>query len=135
MLALSLLAIFLFMPQATQSASNLEGSRWLLEDLGGKGVLDSAQATLEFTAPGRVSGRGSCNRISGPVSVEGMRIHFGPLASTRMACAPAVNEQETSYLKALGSARRFERKGDSLLIYCKGLAKPLRFTPLTEKAQ
>jgi heat shock protein HslJ len=134
MIALSLLTIFLFMPQSSP-ASSLEGSRWLLEDLGGKGVLDRAQATLEFTTPGRVSGRGSCNRISGPVSIEGSKIRFGPLVSTRMACAPATNEQEANYLKALGSARRFEKKGDSLLIYCKGLPKPLRFTPLTEKAQ
>ena len=135
MITLSLLAVFLFIPQISRQPLNLEGSRWLLEDLGGKGVIDNAQATLEFTAPGRVAGRCSCNRISGPVSVKGSTIRFGPLVSTRMACTPAVNEQEASYLKALGSARKFERKGDSLLIYCKGLSKPLRFMPLTEKAQ
>lgn len=133
MITFPLLIVFLFMPQASQP-SNLEGSRWLLEDLGGKGVLDNAPATLEFTAPGRVSGRGSCNRVTGPVRVEGSKIRFGPLASTRMACAPAVDQQEANYLKALGSARKFEKKGDSLLIYCKGLPEPLRFMPLLERA-
>lgn len=131
MASLFLLAAILFMPFSFQSSS-LEGSRWLLKDLGGKGVLDNAQATLEFTASGRVSGRGSCNRITGPVRIEGSIIRFGPLASTRMACAPAINEQETLYLRALGSARKFKRKGDKLLIYCQGLSKPLRFTPLNE---
>ena len=126
-----LLAVFLSMPQTTQRSS-LEGSRWLLENIGGKKVLDNAQATLEFTVPGRVSGRGSCNRISGPVTVEGSAIRFGPLISTRMACTPAVNEQEVKYLSALASAERFEKKGNSLLIYCKGLPKPLRFTAFTE---
>jgi heat shock protein HslJ len=134
MSALLLLAAFLMAPQASQ-ASNLEGSRWLLEDLGGKGVLDRAQATLEFLKPGRVSGRGSCNRISGPVAIEGWKIHFGPLISTRMACSPAINEQEANYLKALESAERFERKGDDLLIYCKNMLQPLRFTRLQTAAQ
>jgi heat shock protein HslJ len=134
MTALLVLAVSLLMPQASQQ-SNLEGSRWLLEDLGGKGVLDNVRATLEFTAPGRVSGRGSCNRISGQVTIEGSAIRFGPLISTRMACAPAVNEQEANYLKALASAERFERKGTRLLIYCKDLPKPLRFTRLSAAAQ
>ena len=32
---------------------NLIGSEWLLEDLGGSGVLDSVQATLAFQKPER----------------------------------------------------------------------------------
>ena len=127
--ALVLLASFLLMSQ-TSPASRLEGSRWLLEDLGGKGVLDNVQATLEFSKPGRVSGRGSCNHISGPVTIEGSNIHFGPLISTRMACSPAVNEQEANYLKALENAETFKTKRTDLLIYCKGLPQPLRFTRL-----
>lgn len=132
--ALLLLAALFFMPQTSQQ-SKLEGSRWLLEDLGGKGVLDRAQATLLFSAPGRISGRGSCNRISGPVSIEGSKIHFGPLISTRMACSPAVNEQEANYMKALANAERFKTKESHLLIYCKNLPKPLRFTRLPVSGQ
>ncbi len=129
-----LLAASLLLPPALQS-SLLEGSRWLLEELGGKRALDNTQATLEFSQPGRISGRGSCNRISGSVALEGSKIHFGPLISTRMACSPAINEQEANYLKALQSAEKFKRKGGKLLIYCKDLPKPLRFAPLTGNAQ
>ncbi|MFL6465160.1 MAG: META domain-containing protein [Bryobacteraceae bacterium] len=124
-----LLSTLLLMLQVPQS-SKLEGSRWLLQDLGGKAVLDNARATLEFLNPGRVSGRGSCNRISGPVTIEGSKIHFGPLISTRMACSPAVNEQEANYLKALESAEKFKVTGAALFIYCKDLPQPLRFTPM-----
>jgi putative lipoprotein len=101
---------------------------WRLEDLAGTGVIDDALATLEFTEPGRVSGRGSCNQFSGPVTVTGSAISFGPLVSTMMACAEAVMNQETRYLKALQGADRFALEGPYLLIYAKGIEKPLRFT-------
>ena len=35
---------------------NLLGSEWLLEDLGGSGVLDRVQATLAFPESGKVAG-------------------------------------------------------------------------------
>ena len=45
-----------------------------------------------------------------------------------MACPEAVMNQESKYLEALQAAERFEWKDPYLLIYCKGLEKPLRFT-------
>ena len=101
---------------------------WLLEDLAGTGVIDNARATLEFREPGRASGRGSCNQFSGPVTVTGSAISFGPLVATRMACAEAVMNQETRYFKALQDAERYALEGPYLLIYVKGTAQPLRFT-------
>jgi heat shock protein HslJ len=117
-------------PPATAKTStfSLSGSEWLLEDLGGSGVIDNAQATLIFAEAGRVAGNSSCNRFSGPVEVGGDSIKFGPLASTRMACPEAVMNQEAKYLKALQAAERFEWKDPFLLVYCQGLDKPLRFT-------
>jgi putative lipoprotein len=104
---------------------------WLLEDIGGTGVIDNAQATLEFPEPGRAAGRGSCNQFSGSVTVTGSALAFGPLASTQMACAPAVMDQESRYLKALQAAERYALEGAYLLIYAKGVEKPLRFTRAT----
>jgi putative lipoprotein len=109
------------------SASGLAGL-WVLEDIGGTGVIDNARATLELGDSARVAGRGSCNQFSGPVTVSGSTISFGPLAATRMACAPAVMDQETRYFKALADAERYAIEGSSLLIFAKGMAKPLRFT-------
>jgi heat shock protein HslJ len=45
-----------------------------------------------------------------------------------MACPEAVMNQETSYFKALQAAERYSVEGTTLLIYAKGLDKPLRFT-------
>lgn len=109
-------------------AINLAGTEWLLEDLGGAGVIDNIQATLTFPEAGKTAGMGSCNRFFGPADIAGSAIKLGPLGLTRMACSMAVMNQETKYLDALQAAERFEWKEPYLLIYCKGFEKPLRFT-------
>jgi hypothetical protein len=43
---------------AAAEPGGLQGTTWRLEDLGGAGVLDGAEATLEFPAAGKVAGRG-----------------------------------------------------------------------------
>ncbi len=113
---------------APAAALSLTGSEWLLEDVGGSGVMDNVQATLAFPEAEKVSGNGSCNRFFGPVKIEGNLITLGPLGSTRMACPEAVMNQETKYLNALQAAERFEWQDPYLLLHCKGLEKPLRFT-------
>lgn len=112
---------------APASAPALAGTRWRLEDLAGAGVIDDAQATLEFVEGGRVAGNTSCNRFTGTVTISGNTIAFGPLAATRRACAEAVMNQESRYLAALGQARRFEVSGSTLLIHPADGGPPLRF--------
>jgi heat shock protein HslJ len=119
-------------PRVAQTAAGgdgggLVGTAWRLEDLGGAGVPDRVEATLEFPEAGKVAGSGSCNRFFGTVEISGESIKISPLGSTRMACAEAVGIQEGKYLKALQDAERFTRDGSALLIHCKGMAKPLRF--------
>jgi heat shock protein HslJ len=106
----------------------LSGGEWLLEDLGGSGVIDRIQATLGFPEAGKVAGNGSCNRFFGPAKISGDTIKLGPLVSTRMACPDMVMNQESKYLDARQAAERFEWKDSHLLIYCKNFEKPLRFT-------
>ncbi|MDP3349277.1 MAG: META domain-containing protein [Hydrogenophaga sp.] len=113
-------------PGAPGSAP-LVGSEWRLEDLGGRGVLDRVQATLAFPEAGRVTGNSSCNRFFGSYTLMQDRIALGQLAGTRMACAPAVDEQETRYLDALQKAQRLEVRGTTMLMHVQGLEKPLRF--------
>ena len=90
-------------------------------------MLDRVEATLEFPEAGKVVGSGSCNRFFGTVNISGESIKISPLGSTQMACAEAIGTQEGKYFKALQDAERFTRDGSALLIYCKGMAKPLRF--------
>jgi heat shock protein HslJ len=112
----------------TVTAQDLAGTEWLLESLGGASVLERAPATLAFPEPGRVAGKGSCNRFMGSVEIGQGAVRFGKMASTMMACPPEVMQQEAAYLKALENADRISFEGRYLLVYAKGLEKPLRFT-------
>jgi putative lipoprotein len=107
--------------------AGLAGTKWRLEDLAGKAVVDQAQATLEFVSDSAVSGNGSCNRFHGPVTISGSTISFGALAATRMFCGEAATNQETEYFAALDGAERWEIKEPFLYINLAGRPQPLRF--------
>ena len=113
---------------APSKPTGLAGTRWLLEDLSGAGVIDDAQATLEFADDGRVSGSTTCNRFTGPATVSGESISFGPLATTRRACPEALMNQERNYLAALAQAKQYEVQGSTLFLHLGGGSEPLRFT-------
>ncbi|MEX1167022.1 MAG: META domain-containing protein [Hydrogenophaga sp.] len=115
-------------PAAEPTTATLWGTQWTLVSMGAQAVMPTPQATLQFAAPDRVSGNGSCNRFSGAVTVNQDRIQFGNLASTKIACMGGAMAQESAYLGALGKAQRFERRGDTLLIHVDGMAQPMRFT-------
>jgi heat shock protein HslJ len=107
---------------------NLVGTEWQLQDLAGNGIAANVHPTLAFPEAGKVAGNGSCNRFSGPSQIAGNELKLGPLASTRMACPEPAMSQETKYLDALQAAERYEWKDPYLLIYCKDIDKPLRFS-------
>jgi len=73
---------------------------------GGQQVALVAPAELTFepgpaTTDLRVSGRAGCNRLSGPVKLEGGLLTAGPLGVTRMLCAPEQMTQEAALLRVL----------------------------------
>lgn len=82
--------------------------RWLAEDILGGGVIDNVQTVLEIGADGKVTGSSGCNRITGTAKIAGDSIAFGPVAATRMACLPAVSDQEQKFFDVLGRARRWQ---------------------------
>lgn len=110
------------------TAQSLLGTRWLLEDLSGRGVLDRLQSTLAFPEPGRVSGMAGCNTFSGALSLSGNRIGLSALAVTRKACQPAAADQESRYLEALSRAERIRIEGPYLYIDTAGADRPLKYT-------
>lgn len=112
------------------NTQSLLGSEWLLEKLAGDSVIEGTTAKIGFPEAGKVAGNGSCNRFSGKVEIGDGTIAVGPLASTRMACPPAVSDQETKFLRALEGATRLAADGPDLLIYSKDLDQPLRFSRL-----
>ena len=119
------------------TAGELAGTEWLLEDLGGAGVVDDIEATLvfpdDFVKVERISGNGSCNRFSGTAKVTAGLFEVGPLSLTRMMCPPAVIDQETNYLKALEGTVRLAFDDPYLLLHSRTTDKPLRFARKTRR--
>jgi len=90
-------------PQA--AALSTPSGQWLAEDIRGGGVIDRLQTILTIAPDGTVSGTGGCNRIRGKATINGDAIAFGAIASTKMACSPAVMRQEQRFLLALRDVR------------------------------
>jgi heat shock protein HslJ len=88
--------------------SLLAGRTWVVEDIGGAGVIDSARATMGFDAAARVQGAGSCNRYNAAVTLTGETLSFGAIGSTRMACAEALMVQEQRLFGALSDVSGFD---------------------------
>ena len=82
--------------------------RWLAENIGGGGVIDDAQTTLEIAEGGALSGSGGCNRYTARAAISGNGLTVSPVAAAQMACVPALMEQERRFFSALTSASSFE---------------------------
>lgn len=100
-------------PEIAAPESPSPVGEWLAEDILGGGVIDNAQTTLQVAADGSVSGNGGCNRFSGKATIDGDAITFGPLASTRMACAEALMNQEQKFHDALARVAAFRVEPDT----------------------
>lgn len=100
-------------------ALDLTGS-WRLDEGDGPGgeveIIPTARVTMEVDAESGVTGSASCNRYSGTVVVDGSSVRFGPIATTRMACAPRPGAAEAAYLAALDDVDAGARTGDELTL-------------------
>lgn len=92
--------------------------RWHAESIRRRGVIPNIQTVIDIAVDGKVTGSGGCNRIRGGMTINEARISFGPMISTKMACAPAIMNQESDFLSALGDARlwRIDEQRDRLIL-------------------
>jgi len=109
-------------------SERLEGPTWLAENIKGGGVIDNAQSTLVFASGGRVTGSGGCNRLFATATIAGDTLMFGGVGTTRMACAPALMDQEQKFLGALAATRTFRFEGPYLRFYDAAGGELVRFT-------
>ncbi|ELR99074.1 YbaY family lipoprotein [Gloeocapsa sp. PCC 73106] len=110
------------------SGNQLSGSRWLLEDLTGQGVIDNLQTTIEFADDNRLSGSGGCNRYFTSYELKGDSFQVGIIASTQMMCPEATMNQEQNFFQALEKASNLRLEGPYLFIDVEGYDAPLKFT-------
>lgn len=97
-------------------ASLLQGDEWSVYEIGGQPIVDGSKVTLAFSADGRVSGAGSCNRFMGSYTLTGEGLTLSQMASTMMACEEGLMDQEGRYLRALEAVSRFDLDADGQLV-------------------
>ena len=67
---------------------------------------------------GTISGDTGCNTFHGEYTLDGRKLHIGPLATTRKACPSSeASKQEAGYIAALESAVRIEQAGPQLTLF------------------
>jgi heat shock protein HslJ len=95
----------------------------------GNWTVDSfATAPASLTAPiegtsltavfriASVGGSSGCNEYTGTYGTNGNVVRIGRLATTRMACADEIMNQEVAFLAAMEGAALIDRRGPSLLL-------------------
>ncbi len=117
-------------PQPTASATSLVGTSWVAEDIDGRGVVERAQSTLTFAGPQQIAGRAACNQYFGSLELGNGTLRLKPAGTTRMACPPAVMEQEIRFLSALGAVAAFRFEGGKLLLLDDSGRVRVRLAPL-----
>lgn len=98
---------------------------WLVEDIARNGVVDLSHTTIVFGDEGKVSGDTSVNRFSGAVTRDGQSLTFGRMLTTRRAGPPALMDQESKFLTALGEVRTFRFTPEGLLLLLDSAGQPV----------
>jgi len=125
-------------PSGGGTGGTITGTNWKLSsyDVSGTSTPVPAGITADASfAADKVAGFGGCNAYNGPAVVTGATIKIGPLANTQMACQPAQNDFEATYLGLLAKATSFTATSDKLtmfgsdgktvLVFAPGPANPL----------
>jgi heat shock protein HslJ len=93
-------------------------------------VLAGTQPTAVFESSGVVTGTAGCNTYSAPYTTSTPdSLTFGPIASTRMACAQPIMDQETAYFAALERTTNYRFESGRLVLVESGGARQAEFTP------
>lgn len=85
----------------------LADSSWVVARLSGQELVAGVPLTLDFSADGRLTGSGGCNRLNGRYQSADGSVQIGPLASTRRFCAQpeGIMTQERALIAALENSR------------------------------
>lgn len=101
----------------------LEGTRWRLVKLFGEPVAEISKTSFIQLDPKthRMSGSGPVNQISSSYRLEGGRLTFGIITSTKMAGSDEANQLEKDFLDGLKRVQTYRLVGTSLELQNSGM--------------
>ncbi len=109
---------------------SLTGTSWVLQDLAGLGIIDSAETTLVIGDNNRISGYGACNRWFSRYVIEGSKLHVQPIGATKRLCPPEMMDQEKRFFDAMIHIQHVELDPQGrLLLFSENYQQPLVFIP------
>ncbi len=103
-----------------ERVDQLTGS-WLAVNDGSAPATTIGTVRLDFSADRQLVAQTGCNGLFTTASVEAGVLVTGPLRSTRMACAPALMEQERWVTEMLAARPRLELSGPYLYVHWGGV--------------
>ena len=128
--ALLLAAIGVGLTGCAADGAKLERDHsYVVEWIGERPLMDYAHLTVTLGADGRAYGNGGCNHWFAPYTLDGQRLTFGGVGSTRKACAPALMEQEHRFFEALQTVERWDISPIEQVRFWPAEGKPLRLWP------
>jgi heat shock protein HslJ len=90
---------------------------WRAEDIGGRGIIDNSDVTLMLGSDGKIGGKSGCNGYSANYQITGDALKvYPPMIGTRMACAPALMNQEAAYRSLVETAQSFSVTPEGALV-------------------
>lgn len=98
------------LPKEEEELPPFQNTDWILAGFPstGREVIAGPRGKPTFSvAGGRISGLGSVNRYTGPITISGTTISIGNIASTRMMGPPEMMDQEGAMLKALANCTSY----------------------------
>jgi len=106
-------------PPGASGRQGLEGRTFLSTAIQGRALVPGSQVRLSFEA-GRIGASAGCNSMGGTYAIDGDLLVAGQLATTEMACDPALMEQDQWLAGLLGGAT-IALQGDTLTLAADGV--------------
>lgn len=141
--AIASLAMMLFLLAGTSFAASpaatetypLCGTAWVVTQIEGYPVSGRAPTLLiigkKASGFGGGANRYSCNIELGKKNA----LHFGTIASTRMACEGTARKQETDFFRGLAATASYHLNNDYLVLLDSHFNKLLEFAPRRSDAK
>jgi putative lipoprotein len=98
------------------AGSAITGVEWLVEDIGGRDVVDDTRPTVLLDTDGKIAGQAPCNRYTGSYELEGSVFGTSDIAVTARACPEPIGVQEVEFLAILRSAAALELTDEGRLV-------------------
>jgi heat shock protein HslJ len=97
-------------------AKRLTGGEWKVIEMAGEAPAGRGEASIAFTAEGRLAGRSFCNRYMAGWTLQGTTLTIGQAGVTMMACPEEMMRQEQAFLKMIGGPLKVSFRGDGALV-------------------